>query len=149
MSWYASPMTTKTHKTCLACKEIKPISEFYQNNRSDHKKGRSWNPRCKPCVNLIARNNYDPKLRKSHMLKYNYGITIDEFTNKLIEQENSCAICKGKEPGGNGDFYVDHNHSTGQVRGLLCSWCNFMIGHSRESVDILKAGIQYLKKWEG
>ena len=117
------------------------------NNKPEHKKGRSWNPRCKPCVNQIARDNYDPRLRKSHMLKYSYGITLDEFENKLKEQNNLCAICNSDKSGGNGGFYVDHNHLTGQVRGLLCHWCNFMIGQSREDIEILKAGIAYLEKW--
>jgi hypothetical protein len=142
-------MTTKTHKACLACKEIKSIEEFYLNNKPEHKKGRSWNPRCKICVNKIARDNYDPYYRKSSRIKSQYGITMADFENKLKEQNNCCAICESDKPGGNGNFYVDHNHTTGKVRGLLCHWCNFMIGQSREDINILKAGIKYLKKWEG
>ena len=82
------------------------------------------------------------------MLKYNYGITIEDYDNKLKEQNNCCAICKSDKPGGNGDFYVDHNHTTNQVRGLLCQWCNFMIGQSKESPEILRSGIDYLQKWD-
>ena len=82
------------------------------------------------------------------MLKYNYGITIEDYDSKLKEQNNCCAICKSDKPGGNGDFYVDHNHTTNQVRGLLCQWCNFMIGQSRENSEILRSGIDYLQKWD-
>ena len=82
------------------------------------------------------------------MLKYNYGITIEEYNNKLQDQNNLCAICKSDESGGSGDFYVDHNHTTNQVRGLLCQWCNFMIGQSKEDPEILRSGIDYLQKWD-
>jgi hypothetical protein len=102
---------------------------------------------CKFCHNEKVRGKYNPLARKKHKLKYNYGITLEEYNAKLEEQLGVCAICKGDKPGGNGDFYVDHNHTTGQVRGLLCHWCNFMIGQSKENPEILSAGIDYLKKW--
>ena len=80
-------------------------------------------------------------------LKHTYGITREEYDSKLHEQENGCAVCGTKVPGGKGSFYVDHNHTTGQVRGLLCHWCNFMIGQCKEDPEILRSGIDYLKKW--
>jgi hypothetical protein len=77
-----------------------------------------------------------------------YGITLEEYHSKLEQQGDGCAICGIKIPGGNGkNFYVDHNHATGQVRDLLCHNCNFVIGYAKEDVDILKAVVQYLETW--
>jgi hypothetical protein len=132
-----------TTKTCSICDTDLDLKEFYK--AKTWKDGfMSW---CKGCHSKKVKANYNPLVRKSRKLKYNYGITLEEYNNKLKEQGDVCAICKSDTPGGNGDFYVDHNHTTGQVRGLLCHWCNFMIGQSKESPEILSAGIDYLKKW--
>jgi len=82
-------------------------------------------------------------------LKALYGITIEEFNAKMEEQHNKCAICGTDTPTGNGTyFYVDHNHTTGQVRDLLCHNCNYVIGYAKENKDILLSVIEYLSKWE-
>jgi len=67
---------------------------------------------------------------------------IEQYNQMMIEQQNKCAIC-GKEV----KLLVDHNHATGQVRSLLCTGCNTMIGMAYESKDILLAAIAYLEKW--
>ena len=136
-----SSMTTWSN--CKTCETKRPVEDFYKHSQS--KDGRMAT--CKFCHNDKVKARYNPLVRKSRKLKYNYGITLEDYNNKLKEQDNVCAICKSDKPGGNGDFYVDHNHTTGQVRGLLCHWCNFMIGQSKESPEILSAGIDYLKKW--
>ena len=130
-------------KRCKSCREIYPLSDFHKSKQGS----KGVMASCRRCYNDKIRIKYNPLVSKSRKLKYNYGITLEEYNNKLKEQGDVCAICKSDKPGGNGDFYVDHNHTTGQVRGLLCHWCNFMIGQSRENPEILSAGIDYLKKW--
>ena len=141
---------TKTHKVCRECNEEKTIDNFYINTKADSKSGRSWRPRCKPCTNKIARDKYkaDPSIRKNYHLKYYYGISLDEYNKKFQEQKGNCAICFTSTPGGKGThFYVDHNHRTKQVRGLLCHNCNFVIGNARENTAILQHAIGYLEYW--
>lgn len=141
---------TKTHKTCLGCNELKTIDNFYVNTRSTHVKGKSWNPRCKPCVSERQRLRYRDNTRraKHYKLTSTYGITIDQYEGMLESQGNCCAICKGLEPGGNGyKFYVDHNHETKEVRGLLCHHCNFLLGYAKENREILVSAIEYLNHW--
>jgi hypothetical protein len=141
---------SKTHKTCLKCLQEKPIDEFYLNSAQGSKKGRSWNPRCKPCVKEWQREHYknNPRQKKNFHLKYRYGITIEDYEKTLKEQNNQCAICKTTTPGGRGTyFHVDHNHLTGQIRGLLCHHCNIFLGSAQENVGTLKASIEYLNKW--
>lgn len=85
--------------------------------------------------------------RRDSNRKYLYGITKVEFALLLQRQGNKCANprCGAKEPGGNGTWHVDHDHRTGEVRGLLCRRCNVMIGYAKDDVQILEGGIEYLK----
>ena len=70
---------------------------------------------------------------RNHNLKKNYGITSDQY-DKLLEKQNfGCSVCETKSPGGKSGkfFHVDHDHETGEVRGLLCSGCNLALGPRR------------------
>jgi hypothetical protein len=82
-------------------------------------------------------------------LKKNFGITIHEYQEMHDAQGGVCAICgdpETKERDGKVKWLaVDHNHDTGEVRGLLCQNCNHMIGHSRDRIEILEAAIVYLR----
>ena len=73
-----------------------------------------------------------------------YGVTDDQFKKMLTEQNNACAICFEKK-----ELVVDHNHTTGVVRGLLCKGCNLGIGHFSESAEALNSAISYLKVKNG
>jgi hypothetical protein len=72
-------------------------------------------------------------------LKYKYGITLEEYKELSQGQGGICKICKKQEK-----LYVDHNHITSKVRGLLCHKCNVGIGYFEDSVDFLENAIKYL-----
>lgn len=86
-----------------------------------------------------------PYNSKNADLKKCYGITIDDYNKKLEHQDYKCAICN--MPQGKRALAVDHNHSTGQVRDLLCHKCNTSIGLMDENIDKIKSLISYLEKW--
>lgn len=71
-----------------------------------------------------------------------YGSSIQEYYEILESQNNVCAICGGVDK--NKRLSIDHNHETGEMRGLLCFHCNAGIGHLRESVKNMKKAIEYL-----
>lgn len=76
-----------------------------------------------------------------HRMK-KYGVSPDCFTLMLAVQQNACGICEeifSKEP------HIDHNHSTGEVRGLLCQQCNLGLGHFKDSSDLLRGALEYLQ----
>lgn len=82
-------------------------------------------------------------LRKSRLRHY-YGITDADYERFLLSQNGKCAIC-GQVP----DLRrldVDHNHISGEVRGLLCNQCNQAIGLFQDNVELLSSAIAYLKK---
>ena len=82
--------------------------------------------------------------RNSKYLK-KYGITLGMYNAMLVEQSNKCAICKHDQIAG---WYlsVDHDHVTGQVRGLLCYRCNSALGFLREDPILLSRALEYLSK---
>jgi hypothetical protein len=85
-------------------------------------------------------------LRKVH-LKRTYGITPEEYTALLLSQNGRCAICRADGPGrGHQNFCVDHDHQTGEVRGLLCHKCNRAIGLLGDAPETVQAAYEYLSK---
>ena len=84
----------------------------------------------------------DAKLQKK------YGITLEWYREQLSKQNNVCAICKQPETavirGKVISMPVDHCHTTGKARGLICTTCNRGLGLFRDNIDIMKSAIQYL-----
>ncbi len=91
--------------------------------------------------------NYSEK-RWANRLKRLYGITPEYYVEMILTQNGVCAICKRVCKTGK-ILSVDHCHSTGAVRGLLCGTCNRMIGQAVDSINLLQAGIEYLKSNRG
>lgn len=79
-----------------------------------------------------------------------YGLTRADYEAMLAAQNNCCAICKTSVEGErNKRFHIDHDHTTGENRGLLCSRCNVGIGMFAEAEDRLLAAIEYLRSHRG
>jgi hypothetical protein len=95
---------------------------------------------------IWARNH--PDVRRADWLRFNYGITIDEYRAMLAIQNGRCAICKTDKPGSfkNKYFHVDHDHKTGEIRGLLCLKCNTAIWMMNDDPELLLAAVDYLYK---
>lgn len=84
-------------------------------------------------------------------MKTRYGLTPDDYQSILANQNFSCAICEVEisaavEYKAGRLVAIDHNHETGEVRGILCAKCNLVLGHARESTDILYRAIVYLSE---
>lgn len=94
-----------------------------------------------------TKNDYN-KNRNKHLMRC-YGIGIEEYTEIEKSQGGCCAICGAKpEDCPRGVLYVDHDHKTDEVRGLLCSNCNTLIGMSFENKNILFSAMSYLERYE-
>lgn len=90
--------------------------------------------------------------RKNQWLKRAYGITYDDFLLILDYQQYKCAICEQALKDGDRFLHVDHNHTTGKVRGLLCSQCNWFISKIDNIQDCFSNLKNYVKNdgslWE-
>lgn len=82
---------------------------------------------------------------KSYRLKYTYGISLDDYQQKFLEQKGLCAICK--TPPTNRPLFVDHCHKTNKIRGLLCTTCNFALGALDDNITYFIEAIKYLEKY--
>ena len=100
------------------------------------------------CCSGSKRRKKDPEKyyikRREEGLKRNYNLTLEEYNNLLIKQNSNCAICGVNQSQLKKPLYVDHNHTTDKVRGLLCSRCNSAIGLMDDNLDIMNKAILYL-----
>jgi len=120
-------------KNCSKCGDTKPLDQFSKAER--YKNG--TRPVCKRCHN-------------SHAVKAKYGLTIDDYQTMWDNQNGVCAICERPETVTRNErvclLAVDHCHTTGKVRGLLCARCNSMLGQAQDSTGTLLNAIIYLQK---
>lgn len=101
-----------------------------------------------PC-NLYCSDDCANDGKTTAYLKRSYGITLADYTKMLEQQEHKCAICDG--PGfkmkgqHNVLLVVDHDHETGDVRGLLCHNCNRALGLLQDSTKVVGSALSYLE----
>ena len=132
-------------KICSKCKQEKPFSEFYQGDRYLD----GYRSKCKECFSTYykERNSTDIEKQRNRESSYKrkYGITLDDYNKILSSQNGGCAICGSvKLRKGESYLHVDHDHETGEVRGVLCTNCNVGIGRFLDDPKLLQNAINYL-----
>lgn len=156
-------------KTCITCKEEKPETEFYSNGYTRVDGSKKSRNDCKSCcrkrrqqyfrdpdkrkgINKRRRKNYISDngcrrgLNKMYALRSLYGLTVTDFERMLQNQNSSCAICGVSDHDTHKGLFIDHDHKTQEVRGLLCINCNNGLGHFRDSEELLFAAANYLSQ---
>lgn len=133
------PITSLSERKCCKCKTVKEIAKFMRSKREPS--GHDYT--CKSCRKQWNRGN---------SLKKTYGITVEMYVAMVAEQGGRCAICRQPESRFRGscaiELAVDHCHSSGLVRGLLCGRCNTAIGLMRDDVQVLQKAINYLSNFK-
>lgn len=146
------------YKFCPRCQSNKPTDEFGTLNRRGRQELAGY---CRVCSRDYANQYYhkrvaaDPAWGKQYSRKATlaqYGLTPEQYDTLCENQNGVCAICNNP-PSGNGVsatfLVVDHDHATGEVRGLLCDFCNRGLGIFRDNPETLMAAAEYLVEWEG
>lgn len=133
-------------KICSRCNVEKAASEF--GKRADRPIG--LRHQCRECQRLV-----DAEKRKTDKGKQKYrkriwkqagiNITYEAYKDRYQQLDGKCEICFDQLP----SLCVDHNHGTGDIRGLLCIPCNLAIEHLKESPEIMNNAIIYIKKYGG
>lgn len=143
-------------KKCRICENSKPVSEF--GSHRGHADG--LQNYCKTCRNALNRGMLTPEQKerkaanaKRYAFRRNvirretrYGITPETFAEMKEAQGGRCAICNSTETYEHKELCVDHDHATGEVRGLLCSRCNKALGGFRDDATLLASAIGYLSR---
>ncbi len=135
--------------SCTTCGIEKPIEQFPKRGRT-----------CKACVaeyhlrwrtvpangeRMAAKNReYQAANPTRHVDAWRhrvYGLTRESFLGMCAAQGDLCAICAGPF---DGTPQVDHDHATGEVRGILCGRCNRGIGYFGDTPDLLRTAADYI-----
>ena len=165
------PKHTSTSKVCTSCKKELPATSDFFHRHTTSSDGLQFE--CRECRGIRAKKYYarpeikeqqketrkiwtenNPekiqmwrdknKLRtRGYRFKHRYKITQEDYNSALKKQNCACAIC-GKLHNENDILVVDHNHETGEFRGLLCGTCNSALGMFKDSVNFLQKAIGYL-----
>lgn len=120
-------------KRCSRCGVVKAAAEF----NSQPSRGGRLVGHCKDC-------------QRWRMRRRNYGLDRDGFAALLAAQNGGCAVCGTTEPladaGMPDGWCVDHDHATGDVRGILCRFCNSLLGNARDDPSRLELAAAYLRR---
>lgn len=123
-------------KECGRCKEIKSIQNFGLDKYTKH----GYASNCKKCISESNKGK-----NKFVALKTKYGVTPAKYNELLTTQNYNCAICNSSLLNlDNKHIHLDHCHTTGKVRGILCSYCNLGLGNFKDNIQNLKNAINYL-----
>ena len=122
-------------RICKKCDVSKPISEFETfkvKNKDRNKTGYEYHRYdCKRCRSIKSASS-------------RYKITFDEV--KKLKENESCEICSMDLKWS--DRYIDHDHNSGKVRGILCPRCNSILELFEQSKHLIEPSLNYLKKYE-
>jgi hypothetical protein len=131
---------------CVNCIKENSLKRFENGDVKE------WVQRNREKVNACNKRRYnslsleEKKKRNRKQQISLYGLTVEQYDDILMKQNYICAICKNPEKSSTKRFLsIDHNHTTGKVRGLLCDTCNRGLGHFFDNLDLLESAVLYLK----
>lgn len=146
---------------CRICTKVKDLNLFNKSSKTVT----GYRKECKDChlietnkwrndnrasVNLNNRKRAkrNPDKFREYSLKSNYNLTLEKYNLMRKNQDYRCGICKTEESKLIRKLNVDHCHSSGKVRELLCDKCNRGLGHFNDNIDLLNEAITYIKKYK-
>lgn len=150
-----------THKRCPACDAVKTVDLFYRK-RTATARGWAWDSHCIECrrascreYGAAAKDLRNARLRdwrkknpaaasgvdKRRRLKQKYGLTPEQVEGMREKQGGRCAICERKTA----RLFVDHCHTMGHVRALLCQTCNTFLGWYEKKADTILRFQRYVE----
>jgi len=89
------------------------------------------------------RKDNPEKIKNNELVKM-FGITLEDYNRMLKDQDSCCKICGKHSDDERQALAVDHCHTTGNIRGLLCKDCNTGLGLLKDSIPILQKAIEYM-----
>ena len=138
------------------CKDFRPIGEFSSSKgpcrkcvaQSVAKIRKRWTQaeRAQMAALIKGWRDENPEYERRWRLLREYGVTPEWYENKLAEQGGHCALCNMDRVAHRKYLFVDHNHETGAVRGILCYRCNTFLARV-EDPNWLARALAYLQKY--
>lgn len=135
------------NKELLAAKD----REYYQKNRTERlEASKQYYRRDPEAARQRNRKHYlniTKEQRQEGWYQRKYGISVEDVRARFKAQGEQCAICGTTDMKQERQLHLDHNHTTGQLRGVLCSKCNRGLGHFNDCEELLQKAILYLDVW--
>jgi hypothetical protein len=131
-------------KFCKKCNQEKPVTEFWKETL---RKG-GYRHYCKECCTSIDKKRYITNRKEIlDAIKFRlYKITPDGYDELYKQQNGCCKLCGKHQSELKRALDVDHNHKTGEIRGLLCITCNRAIGYLYDDAELCLSAYNYLRK---
>jgi hypothetical protein len=129
-------------KLCVLCNIEKDYSEFSLNKNGRY----GLHSQCKTCKSNVSKYRYANGDSYALRLQKLYGLTVDEYKQLYAEANGCCQVCGISEENNNKRLAVDHCHTTGKVRGLLCGKCNTALGQLDDNLNKISSLYSYLKE---
>jgi hypothetical protein len=134
---------------CKACNLADKKRRYQANRKAEIERVQRWrheNPiRFREYQRIRRQRPEVKKANRAGHLKRKYGITIEQYEAMLALQGGGCAICGRKSRAGI-SLHIDHDHETGQIRGLLCFPCNNLLGDIEDDLERLREAASYLER---
>lgn len=148
---------------CRICIRASKVAWEAKNPGSMKKARKKWEDNNRDKLNAARREYYSrPEVKehrraivkkkkaegtyKFYYIKFKYGLTRLDFENLLKSQDHKCAICFNEITWGDRKTHIDHCHTTGKIRGILCEQCNKGLGCFKDNENALRNAINYLLK---
>ena len=160
-------ITEAAHRYCTSCRPTARSNrrseygkQYYAKHKNDpayHAARRAWYSANREKVIGYSRQHYfanrdGARLRARTRELKAYGLTVEEYTTLVESQHGRCCICQvipqtDSKTRLESSLHVDHDHITGEVRGLLCRRCNQTLGRMEDKPELLRAAAAYLERW--
>jgi hypothetical protein len=164
----------KDHKKCARCKKVKPYREFSQdpcqknglhpyckgcvseynkkfdsvpeNKLKKRERAKKYYWQNKEKCNERNRTYYYKNIIEQRLKRRcnRNNITVEQYNERFSGHDGNCDICGINQKDLTRALFIDHDHKTGKLRGLLCHNCNVLLGHAFDNLDILVAAYSYL-----
>lgn len=160
-------------KRCTKCGNDKPLCDFHKRSQSrdglsswckpcartannerrklnverERERTKRWHAANREVSRARANEHYhnNKDRHRDKRMQRKYGIGIEDYDALLLLQGGKCAICGRAQPTrGDHRFQVDHDHGTGEVRGLLCAPCNTVLGFLEDDTNAIRSALSYL-----
>lgn len=145
-------------KICKICLKEKRLEEFYKHRKYSD----GYRTYCKSCSKKYEQIRYfklksigskyiknKQETTRIYSYKKKFGISIEQYDDILKSQNYSCAICEIHESVHKTKLHIDHNHKTGEIRGLLCDLCNRFLINKQTDPEIFLKAAKYLSNGTG
>lgn len=131
-----------TEKVCKTCGIAHSLDQY----QKDVTKKDGLRPYCKSCTSARRKELLSKETIRQRNLEKNFGKGVLDIYDKLFkEQQGRCAVCGSPENGRYKHLSIDHDHSNGRIRGLLCNNCNRGLGLLKDNPEVLRKAAEYVE----